>query len=247
MTTLLTLLLIPLLTTALPLQPRAAALTATTITHLDPLTSTCANPPAAGECRTAAQAAPYISISFTNFGITSFGEQAALLALMLYESAGFKYSRNHFPGVEGQGTRNMYVVSLNCCKLKFILASHPVRPHIGENYANPPRGERQSPTYNREYATYLSTTCSNCGIATSALHAAEAQGPAAVLKLVNTDEWSFGSAAWFLATQCDAGVREGLRQGTEEGWEAYLVGCVGTSASEERTEIWRRAVGFKRW
>ena len=85
-------------THATPLK-RAVGITASDITKIYPGTSTCANPPAANECRTATQAAPFISISFTNFGISDFPTQAALLSLILYETAGFKYSINHYPGV----------------------------------------------------------------------------------------------------------------------------------------------------
>ena len=174
--------------------------------------SSCANPPAAGECRTAAQAAPYVAISFSNFGIKDFNSQAALLSLMLYESDNFKYAINHFPGVPGQGTRNM-----------------------------------QSPQYNLEYAKWLSTVCKNCGITPKQVTTAEAQGPVAVLKLVNTDEWGFGSAAWFLSTQCDASVKEGLKAGTEAGWEAYLTSCIGTTVNADRTAIWKKALALKGW
>ncbi|KAK0286166.1 hypothetical protein LTR91_002609 [Friedmanniomyces endolithicus] len=181
-------------------QKRTTTITAADILTIDPATSSCANAPIAPECRTAAQAAPYIAISFANFGITSFGEQAALLALMLYESGDFKYAQNHFPGVPGQGTRNM-----------------------------------QSPAYNLKYAEYLAT-----------VQQASAQGPAALLALVNTEEWSFGSAAWYLVTQCGEGVRQGLAAGTQEGWEAYLQ-CVGTSADEKRDALWNVAMGLKQW
>lgn len=152
------------------------------IIKIDSTTSSCDNAPAAGECRTAAQAAPYIAISFTKFGVTSFGEQAALVALMLYESGGFKYSRNHFPGIPGQGTRNM-----------------------------------QSPAYNAQYAHFLATVCTDCGISAADVARASAQGPAAVLDLLNSDEWSFGSAAWVLRTQCAADVRLGLAAQTQAG------------------------------
>ncbi|WPH00108.1 Hypothetical protein R9X50_00293100 [Acrodontium crateriforme] len=190
---------------------RDNTVTAADIQKVDPKTASCDNSPAAGECRTAEQAAPYIAISYQNFGITSFGEQAALLALMLYESGDFKYAINHFPGVPGQGTRNM-----------------------------------QSPAYNLKYAEWLSTVCMNCGITSAAISQAQAQGPAAVLALVNTDEWSFGSAAWYLATQCSADIRSGLSQGTQAGWEAYLQ-CVGTAANDERNALWSAAVALKQW
>lgn len=202
-------------TTAAPLQPRSpGTLTAAAITALDPTTSSCASAPAAGECRTAAVAAPAIAISFANFGIATFGAQAALLALMLHETAGFKYSRNHYPapGRPGQGTRNM-----------------------------------QMPEYNVEYARWLATTCANCGVSAAQVQQAEAEGPDSVLALVNTDQWSFGSAAWYLDTQCDGQVKAGLGRGDEAGWAAFLTGCVGTTVTEERTAIWRKAMAMGQW
>lgn len=105
----------------------------------------------------------------------------------------------------------------------------------------------QSPEFNLKYAQWLATTCTNCGITSQEVQAAEAKGPVAVLDLVNTDEWGFGSAAWFLSTQCDQSVQQGLNAGTEEGWEAYLSQCVGTTATEDRTAIWRKAIALKNW
>jgi hypothetical protein len=198
------------LSTASPFK-RANAITASDITKIAPSTSSCANPPAPGECRTASQAAPYVAISFTNFGIEDFNTQAALLSLMLYESGDFQYAINHYPGVPGQGTRNM-----------------------------------QTPQYNLEYAKWLATTCTNCGITSKEVAAAQ-NNPVEVLKLVNTDELGFGSAAWFWSTQCDESVKQGLKAGTEAGWEAYISQCVGTTVTEERTAIWRKAMALKGW
>ncbi|KAK3713453.1 hypothetical protein LTR37_008411 [Vermiconidia calcicola] len=195
-----------------PLPQQKTGLTAASILEISPSTSSCANSPAAGECRTAHQAGPFINISFTNFGIRDFPTQAALLSLILYESGAFKYSKNHFPGVPGQGTRNM-----------------------------------QSPEFNLEYATWLATVCANCGISEVEVRRAEGEGVEAVLGLVNGDEWGLGSAAWFWSTQCDPTVKQGLREGTQEGWEAYLSQCVGTTATEERTAIWRKAMALGSW
>lgn len=191
--------------------PRANAISAADIIRVAPSTANCDNAPAAGECRTAAQAAPYIGVSFTNFGITSFNTQAALVALMLYESGDLKYAQNHFPGIPGQGTRNM-----------------------------------QSPEYNIKYAEWLSTTCQDCGITAAQVEEAKAKGPEAVLELVNTDEWSFGSAAWFLTTQCGPSVRPALAKGDEAGWQAYM-GCIGTSVTDDRTKIWESAIALGSW
>ena len=60
--------------------------------------------------------------------------------------------------------------------------------------------------------------------------------------LTNDNTLDFGSAAWFLSTQCSASVRTGLQNGDEDGWEAYLTGCVSTTPTDERKEYWKLAL-----
>jgi len=178
--------------------PAPGGLTAQIITAIAPASSSCANAPAAGECRTAEQAAPHISDSFTKYGLTSTAEQAAVLSLMLYESDNFAYNKNHYPGIAGQGTRNM-----------------------------------QSPALNLLYAQSL--------FPASQVAAASAAGPAAVLDLVSGDDYSFGSAAWFLTSQCSTAIRTELQTGSLAGWAAYLTQCVGTTDTADRDAIWTAA------
>lgn len=80
-----------------------------------PTSNTCNNAPAAGECATAAQAAMPIISSFAQFSINTAPEQAALLSLMAFETADFKYNKNHYPapGRPGQGCRNMQMANYN--------------------------------------------------------------------------------------------------------------------------------------
>jgi hypothetical protein len=87
------------------------------------------------------------------------------------------------------------------------------------------------PPFISKYATSVA------GAATVA--AAQAQGPDAVLALVNSDdEKSFGSAPWFLASTCTPEVRAGLVAETTEGWHNFLTQCVGTTAAPERDAPW---------
>lgn len=185
--------------------------TAKSILAVAPETATCDS--SLPECATAAVAAPNIAISFYNFGITSFGAQAAILSLILFESGSFKYSRNHFPapGKPGQGTRNM-----------------------------------QSPAYNLKYAQWLASVCKNCGISADQVAAADKSGPADVLALVNGDQWGFGSASWFLKTQCDASILAGLADASEVSWEAYI-GCIGTTVTDDRKAGWQKVVALGKW
>ncbi|CAD0114757.1 unnamed protein product [Aureobasidium uvarum] len=164
------------------------------------------------ECATTTRAVPYINLAFTAFSIHDFGTQAALLALILYKSASFKHNTNHYPGVPGQGTRNM-----------------------------------QSPAFNLKYAQWLAANRTDSGLSLQQVQEAEAEGPVQVLALVNNDRWGFASAAWFLVTQCDAEIRRGLAGLTEDGWNAYLIDCVGTTVTDERTAVWKEATALRKW
>lgn len=74
---------------------------------------TCVNDPKApGQCRTVNQAAGPILRSFEKYRITTPGEKAALLSLMAFESAEFKYQRNVYPGTPGQGSKFSTIIFL---------------------------------------------------------------------------------------------------------------------------------------
>lgn len=195
---------------------RSTTISAADILRIDPSTSSaCAPGLYASECRTAVEAAPLIAESFANFSITTFGEQAALVAEMMFESGSFKYAINHFPspGTPGQGTRNM-----------------------------------QTPNYNVLYAQWLSTVCTNCGITAAQVQQATTAGPDAVLSLVNTDQWSFSSAAWFLVTQCPEDVRKQLATGTLAGWQAYMgPECVHAGDVPQRDQLWKAINALGQW
>lgn len=61
----------------------------------------------------------------------------------------------------------------------------------------------------------------------------------AIRALVLSDQYAWGSAAWFLTTQC-ASARPALQAGGQAGYEAYL-SCVGTTATSDRLAYWTRA------
>ncbi|CAK4028201.1 Hypothetical predicted protein [Lecanosticta acicola] len=198
-------------TWALPLPDSGAnSISEEDLVNIAPITAAC-DGTWGGECRPASEAAPAISQSFVDYAVKTFNTQAALVALMLYESANFKYAKNHYPGIPGQGTRNM-----------------------------------MSPTNVEKYAEWLVTNQPDSGITAQEISEAKAQGPTAVLDLVNaTNELSFGSAAWFLTTQCDSSVRAALDAGT--GWEQYLTSCIGTTATAERAAVYAKVMALKQW
>jgi hypothetical protein len=105
----------------------------------------------------------------------------------------------------------------------------------------------QSPAFNLKYAQWLAANMTNSGISLQQVEKAESEGPVQVLALVNGERWSFASAAWFLATQCNGEISQGLAASTEEGWNTYLTDCVGTTVTDDRTAIWKKAIALGKW
>ncbi|KAL9009488.1 MAG: hypothetical protein Q9173_005488 [Seirophora scorigena] len=164
-----------------------------------PKANTCAGAPFPAECKTAAEAAPFINESFRTYAITSPGEAAALISIMAFETGDFKYNVNHFPGTPGQGTRNM-----------------------------------QYPEFNLKYAQSIPELKDKL--------AAAGTDPKAVLALLTANgTYDFGSAAWFLKTQCSDTVRAGLKSGSLAGWQAYITECIQTTVTPDRQTGWEKA------
>jgi len=97
-----------LVTAAPVLAPREQQQAATLIAGVLKPGASC--PAGNGECRTAAQAAPFLIDAFQSYGVYTYGEIAAVLALIGYESVDFTYKHNVSPGRPGQGTSNMQMV-----------------------------------------------------------------------------------------------------------------------------------------
>ncbi|KAF5138623.1 hypothetical protein E5D57_002409 [Metarhizium anisopliae] len=65
------------------------------------------------ECRTPAQAAPFIEKSMARYRINNTNEIAAIVSLMALESVNFTFKHNVSPGRRGQGTANMQMAEFN--------------------------------------------------------------------------------------------------------------------------------------
>lgn len=99
----------------------------------------------------------------------------------------------------------------------------------------------QMPQFNLEYALSIpelqaqvkaiTTSSTTSGLTDDQLNAIRA--------LVLPDQYSWGSAAWFLTTKC-ASARPALQASGQAGFEAYL-GCVGTTVTADRLAYWKRA------
>lgn len=84
---------------------------ASIIKQIAPNSVSCAG--ATADCRTANQIAPHAAHAMAQYGLYSPKEMAAVLALMAFESADFKYKHNVYPGRPGQGTANMQMPNFN--------------------------------------------------------------------------------------------------------------------------------------
>lgn len=63
----------------------------------------------------------------------------------------------------------------------------------------------------------------------------------AVRALVLPDEYSWGSAAWFLVSQCGKDVMSALETPGVEGFGKYM-GCVETTVTSDRLAYYTRAL-----
>ncbi|KAJ5972777.1 uncharacterized protein N7479_002695 [Penicillium vulpinum] len=226
-------------TTATPLPfslfTHSAALTESQLLAIAPTSKSCTKAPAKGECATAKQAAKFISKSFDKYKVTSQAEQAAIISLMAFESEDFKYNKNHFPGVAGQGSTYRIFPSPNSfpCNIE-IPCNNTHFPYMHADHVTPARN-MQSPSFNKKYASSLPEIKDKLpGVSNS---------PGDLLDLLRSDAATdFGSGAWFLTTQCSKSVRNALAHGSETGWQRFISDCVGTSVTDERRDYWERAI-----
>lgn len=96
----------------------------------------------------------------------------------------------------------------------------------------------QSAAYNLEYAESLSLDIGS--LPSNSQTAAELNQNRALL--TSNDDYDFGSAAWFLTSQCSSSVRESLQTGSQAGWAAYMEECIGTPVTPGRLTYWQNAV-----
>jgi hypothetical protein len=93
----------------------------------------------------------------------------------------------------------------------------------------------QSAEYNLKFAQSIPELAGE-------LRAANAAGPENVTSLlVSYADYDFGSAAWFLTSQCDQGVVGGLAKAGKAAFEKYM-GCIGTKADEDRMKVYDSAL-----
>jgi hypothetical protein len=184
------------------------------IAAIPSIPTTCDGPDASAACRTPEQIAEFVNLSYKNFGFETVGEQAALFALMAFESGSFQFDVNVFPGRPGQGTRNMMMFD-------FILPyafefNAPAVLQVRDNLtgSSKPEDVPNPDERNRILATVLG------------------------------DELSFGSAAWFLREQCGPEIAQGLQAGTDEAWNRYMgPDCIGAGSTDPaRLELYKAAL-----
>jgi len=182
----------------------AFGMTVAQILKAAPSTASClSSAPAA--CRNAVQIATFVNKSFSKFGFTTPGEQAALFSLMAFESGNFIFDVNQFPGRPGQGTRNMMMFD-------FIL------PYALQYNRKAVLAIRPDLTAQSTAADVPSDTEKN-----------------AIRATVLDDTLSFASAAWFLRTKCPAQIAAGLKTASADAFNAYMgPSCIGAGQDPAR-------------
>jgi len=190
------------------LSPRENATVVSKLLHIAPHSITCKNATRPSECRTATQAAPFLVKSMEAWNITNAREIAALLSVIAFNTDSFKFNTGK---CAGQGTRNMQRDRWNLAYAQtFPELAAPLRKITGANFTD--TAHSQGALSDTQYA--------------------------AILDLVLPDKYSWGSAAWFLTSQCES-TRQGLREAHDphSAYSIYLQ-CIGTEMSEGRMVFW---------
>jgi len=76
------------------------------------------------------------------------------------------------------------------------------------------------------------------GAAAGGLSASQLNAVLAIL--ISNADYDWGSAAWFLTTQCPS-VRTGLQSATLAGWQNYIQNCIGIGPTGGRQAVWTSA------
>ncbi|KAJ3996794.1 hypothetical protein F5050DRAFT_1570794 [Lentinula boryana] len=165
------------------------------------------------ECRTAAQALPFVNKGFSDYNITSVGEKAALLSLMSFESGGFQFNINHFPGNPGQGTRNLMEFPAKHKGLTSYASLSSLPNTLSNQTKNAIRAVVLGDGLSFASAMWFYTQSGATQIGQPG------QGCSQITGLV-----------------------QGLQAQTEAGWENYITNCVGTTVTDERREDYLRTL-----
>lgn len=144
---------------ASPIERRGTAVDA--ILAIAPNSGTCDG---SADCRTAAQAAPFLIQAFQDYKVYQAGQIAAVLANMAFESEQFKYKHNVSPGRPGQGTANMQSYTNNLEYAKSIPAIQSKASSFTANSPDAQKNELLAMLTDDKYnfgsgAWYFSTKC----------------------------------------------------------------------------------------
>jgi hypothetical protein len=176
--------------------------------QLAPASASCDGAPVTGECRTAAQAAPFLIQAFKDYKIYNPNEMAMILSLIAFESADFKYNtglplKGETTPPPGKGTRSLQSAENN---LKYARSIPALAPKVA------------AITTETDIAK-LSPEQKN-----------------AVRALVLPDEYSWASAMWYYTTEplC-VPEKAAIQAGGPDALPAYIR-CLKTEPDPKRDE-----------
>ncbi|RDL38474.1 Uncharacterized protein BP5553_02814 [Venustampulla echinocandica] len=128
------------------------------------------------------------------------------------------------------------LVALESGEFKYSTNHFPAPGRPGQGTRN-----MQMPNFNLMYAKSIPELAAKVGAITTASTTSGLSDDQlnAIRALVLPDAYSWGSAPWFLVTQCPDS-RKAIQAGGPAGLAAYMA-CVGTSVTDDRTKYYTRA------
>ncbi|OHF01263.1 hypothetical protein CORC01_03296 [Colletotrichum orchidophilum] len=167
-------------------------------------------------------------------GVTTFADECATVdRIAAYLPAAFwKYNVS----TTGEMAAVLSLMAFETGEFRYNRNHYPGRPGQGTR-------NLQMPNYNLMYALSIPELKDKAaeiagGVADGADLTDDKKNQ--ILDLVIPDDYTWGSAGWFLDTQCDKSVKEELETGTVRGFTLYME-CIGTSGTEDRVAYWTKA------
>jgi len=171
------------------------------------------------ECSTVDTVVSSLNEACSTYNLKSLGEKAGMIGYMAFESVGFQWNTNQFPGRAGQGTKCMLMFPhLYNFALSF--------PELKQQVINlSPGGAQATPTFDN-YATIFTPEQLN-----------------AIRALVLLDKYTFKSAPWFITSYSGATCdKSQLNNGYDGFTQTMASPCIGVTMDDGRKARWCTAI-----
>ncbi|KAF8429289.1 hypothetical protein EV426DRAFT_584496 [Tirmania nivea] len=192
-------------------------ITSAQVLAVAPETSSCSS--GGGECSNADVVTKALNDAFATYGLKTLGQKAGMIAYMAFESGGFKWNTNQYPGRPGQGTKCMLMFAH---LYNFAISFPELQDSVAQNS---PGGKLAEVNYSNADSMF-SDSAKN-----------------AIRALVLGDAYTFKGALWYLTSYPSATCDKNQLNNGYQGFVATMgAPCYSVTMDAERKARWCSAI-----